>query len=259
MPDIIAELQKIPPVTRFLCASSLAVTVPTLLGVISPYKMIIIWQSIAKKGEIWRIFTNFFYGGSGLKYLFDIIMLYINSNTLEDTHYIARSADYAWQLLVAASGILALTYPLESVVNAHPLLIALTYLSSVLAPPGTTSSIFGLITIPIVYYPYLLVFMDLLVEGPHTAATGVVGLIVGYAWHWAIYGGEGGRGPLHASGRAPGWLQGLFERPFAGRQPFGGRQPLAGVHISAPRERTAATPGSATTGHRWGKGRTLGS
>ncbi|KZP28358.1 DER1-domain-containing protein [Athelia psychrophila] len=273
MAEIIAELLKIPPVTRFLCASSLAVSVPVNLGVVSAYKVVIIWELVTKKWEIWRVFTSFFLGGSGIAYLFDLMMLYNcllssiasrNSNTLEETHFTGRSADYAWQLLVASSGILALSYPLRSVVNAHPLLITLAYVYGQLAPPGTTSSIMGLITIPVVYYPYMMVVMDLLISGTSTAAGGVVGLVVGHLWYWAIFGGEGGRGPFQARGRAPGWLKRLFgdataPRPFVGRrEPEDAPEPLGGVHVMPPRERTAAAPGSATTGYQWGEGRRLG-
>ncbi|KZP17452.1 hypothetical protein FIBSPDRAFT_747057 [Athelia psychrophila] len=64
MAEIIAELLKIPPVTRFLCASSLAVSIPVNLGLVSAYKVVIIWELVTKKWEIWRIFTSFFLGGA---------------------------------------------------------------------------------------------------------------------------------------------------------------------------------------------------
>jgi len=35
-----AEIRKIPPVTRFLCGSSLAITIPVLMKMISPYKVL---------------------------------------------------------------------------------------------------------------------------------------------------------------------------------------------------------------------------
>lgn len=121
-----------------------------------------------------------------------------------------------------------------------------------LAPPGATSSIMGLITIPVMYYPFMLVFMDLLIDGHSIAVTGMVGLIVGHLWYWAIFGGTGGRGPLYTSGTAPRWLKRMFGRSLAGRQP------LSGVHVTPARERTTTTPGRPTTGYQWGEGRRLG-
>ncbi|KAF7975692.1 hypothetical protein HWV62_8807 [Athelia sp. TMB] len=189
-----------------------------------------------------------------------------SSNTLEETHYPRRSADYAWQLLGAASAILALSYPLKSVVNFRPLLIALTYVSSQLAPPGSTTSIMGMISIPVLYYPYAMVAMDLALAGTSTAAAGVVGLVTGHAWWWAVFGGELGRGPLAREARAPGWLKRLLgdgpeERPVVGRRREGedehaGPGPVDGVHIVRPAGRAA--PGGSTTGYQWGAGHRLG-
>jgi hypothetical protein len=50
--DIVAELKKIPPVTRFLCASSLAVTGATIASVISLYSVIFAKELVLKKFEV---------------------------------------------------------------------------------------------------------------------------------------------------------------------------------------------------------------
>jgi hypothetical protein len=91
--SFVDEIMKIPPVTRFLCASSLAVSVPPMLSLVSPYKLLFVKELVTKRLEvsacrldacinadhmshqIWRLYTSFFFGGSGLNYLFDFIML----------------------------------------------------------------------------------------------------------------------------------------------------------------------------------------
>jgi len=248
--QFVAELLKIPPVTRFLCAAQLAVSLPVMLKLVSPFRVLLLWNSVTKNLEIWRIFTNFFLGGAGINFIFDFVMLYRNSDSLESLNYPCYSTDYAWQIIVAAGAILTLSYPLGTIVHFRPLLIALTYLSSSLAPPGTQSSVFGLITIPVIYYPYLMVAMDFVMGGPGAAAAGVVGLVVGHGWWWGIYGGLGGRGSLERWGKAPGWVKLLVrDRPEARMAP--------GVHVTAPRGRQAG--GSATaTGYQWGSGQRLG-
>ena len=144
-----------------------------------------------------------------------------------------------------------LCYPLNSFVHTRPLLIALTYVTSKLSPPGTQTSIFGLITIPVAYYPYLMVGMDLLMGGPTAAAIGVTGLIVGHGWWWGIYGGAGRRGSLEEWGRAPAWMNRLVSN---------GGGTIGGVHVIPPRTRAdGSSSGSATaTGYQWGSGRRLG-
>jgi Derlin-2/3 len=80
MDQFVAELRKIPPVTRFLTASSLAVTLPVLLNVVSPYKVLFVKELVFKKLEVssanrhgnlrrtdcvaqlWRLYTSFFLG-----------------------------------------------------------------------------------------------------------------------------------------------------------------------------------------------------
>ena len=52
MDAFVAELRKIPPVTRFLCASSLSMTIPVILNLVSPYKLVFIPQFVLKKFEV---------------------------------------------------------------------------------------------------------------------------------------------------------------------------------------------------------------
>jgi Derlin-2/3 len=46
-----AELRKIPPVTRFLCASSLGITLPVMLNLLSPYKVLFVSGLVLKRLE----------------------------------------------------------------------------------------------------------------------------------------------------------------------------------------------------------------
>ena len=123
------------------------------------------------------------------------------------------------------------------------------------------TSIMGLVTVPIKYYPYVMIGFDLLMAGPQVAAQSVAGAVVGHAWWWSIWGGElGSQGVLGAYARAPQWMRNLLGEtrntppPAAGGTAAGLRQ--AGIHVSAPRQ----TPQPATSsGHNWGSGRRLGS
>jgi hypothetical protein len=46
------ELRKIPPVTRFLCGSSLAVSVPVMMQLLSPYKVIFVRALVTQRFEV---------------------------------------------------------------------------------------------------------------------------------------------------------------------------------------------------------------
>ncbi len=46
------EIRKIPPVTRFLCASSLVVTLPVLLQILPIYKVVFVKEFVTQKFEV---------------------------------------------------------------------------------------------------------------------------------------------------------------------------------------------------------------
>ena len=50
--DILAEIKKIPPVTRFICGSSLAVTGATIASIVSPYSIIFAKELVFQKFEV---------------------------------------------------------------------------------------------------------------------------------------------------------------------------------------------------------------
>lgn len=80
---IIDELKKIPPVTRFLCGATLAVTLPVNLQLVSPYSIVFVKEfvtqnlevssklshmlcskSLTERPQIWRPFTSMFFAGA---------------------------------------------------------------------------------------------------------------------------------------------------------------------------------------------------
>lgn len=250
MADLWAEIKKIPPVTRFLCGASLGVSLPVMLQLVSPYSVAFVRQRVTKGLELWRVPTSFFLGSSGLAYIFDLVMLYRTSNGLETVDFLFRSADYAWQLSLAALAVLGLNIPLQSVVHARPFLMTLVYLHSKLAPPGAQTSLMGLISIPYMFFPYVLAAMDLIMAGPGAAAQAVTGMVVGHVWWWGVFDTRA----LQAFGTAPGWLRGLIGGPDGGSSAGGG---IGGVHVVPPRDRQQPATGR-TTGHSWGSGRRLG-
>jgi len=79
MSDVFAEIMKVPPVTRFLVGSSLAVTVPTLLHLVSPYPYYFAYDLVRYKYEV-RILATYLTctelpassGGSSLRSLLQV-------------------------------------------------------------------------------------------------------------------------------------------------------------------------------------------
>ncbi|TCD62686.1 hypothetical protein EIP91_006545 [Steccherinum ochraceum] len=230
----------------------------------SPYPWIYEQTLVFKKFELWRLGTSFWLGPGGLQYLFDLITLYQTSERIESSYYTRRSADFAWQLTCAAGAIFALNIPLRTMIHSRALLICLVYLSSRLAPPLTQTSIFGLVTIPITYYPYVLIAFDLVMAGHKAAAISVTGAVVGHLWWWGVWDTRS----LERYAAAPSWLRGLISHSQASGSTGGAGAAFAegsGVRMVPPRRQAgqpAQAPGSgsaaAATGHVWGSGSRLG-
>jgi len=241
------EIRKIPPVTRFLCGSSLAVSIPVMMQLMNPYKLVFVPLLVTQKFELWRVWSSFFLGSAGLNFVFEFIMLYRSSNSIELDQYERKSADYAWQLILAAGAIVALNLPLGSSVHSRALTLCLLYLSSALAPPGSQSSIMGLITIPVKYLPYAMIGMDAVTGGTRAAAVSVTGAVVGHLWWWLMY-GEDGRGlpGVREFGRAPSLVHALVGD--------GAMPNVAGTGLQAFPPRQQRRPAARATGYDWGAG-----
>jgi Derlin-2/3 len=53
MDQFLAEIRKIPPVTRFICGSSLGVTGSVILGAVAPYTVLFVKDFVFKKLQVY--------------------------------------------------------------------------------------------------------------------------------------------------------------------------------------------------------------
>lgn len=60
MDQLIAEIKKIPPVTRFIVGSSLGITIPVLMKLVSPYSIVFFKAFVVKKFQV-GYFSEFEY------------------------------------------------------------------------------------------------------------------------------------------------------------------------------------------------------
>ncbi|KAJ6469381.1 Der1-like family-domain-containing protein [Mycena sanguinolenta] len=265
MNEFLAEIRKIPPVTRFICASSLGVSLSVMGGLVSGYTLIYTYKLAFERLQIWRIYTSFFFGSSGINYIFELVMLYRTMDQLESGPFAGRSADLAWQLFVASVGIMVTSLPMNSMIFFRPFLLCITYVGSALAPVGAMTSIMGLIQLPIKYLPYIMLGMDFLMFGPGAVAASLPGAVVGHLWWWGVWGSElgGAGGILQPWSIAPRWLRewmGEGNAPPPGARASDGSTSAtasSGVRVIPPRrpaETTAGAGTSNTTGYNWGSG-----
>lgn len=139
----------------------------------------------------------------------------------------------------------ALNIPLRSFIHTRALVVAITYVSGQLSPPGTQTSLWGLISFPVRYFAYALVAIDFVIGGKQAALSALTGIIVGHLWWWGVWESRA----LQELGTAPGWIRALIETPV----PPGPAPGTSGG--PTPRSRR---PGTQTTGYNWGSGHRLG-
>ncbi|SCV72052.1 BQ2448_4746 [Microbotryum intermedium] len=185
------EILKIPPVTRTIVGGVLAVTLPCLLQLLSPYKVIYVQALVFKKFQLWRLFTSFLYGGSGLPLLFDTFMLFRGLNDLEENHFQRRTADFVWALIIIAGGVLGTNSPLRSMVFFRPFLLAVTHLwaqtnaqNRCVIKPSSQVSLFGIINLPAPYFPFALILLDLVQAGPSLAIQSATGVVAAHVYYF---------------------------------------------------------------------------
>lgn len=138
-----------------------------------------------------------------------------------------------------------LNIPLGTFIHTRALMVAITYVSGQLSPPGTQTSLWGLLSFPVRYFAYALVAIDFVMGGKQAALSALTGIIVGHVWWWGVWESRA----LQEWGTAPGWMKALIEAP----PPPGPAPGAPGGSSSRP-----TRPGARTTGYNWGSGHRLG-
>ncbi|EAU82899.2 hypothetical protein CC1G_05521 [Coprinopsis cinerea okayama7 len=246
-------LSKLPVVTKLLCFTTATVTLSVIVGLSPRYGFGYDYELVVKNYQIWRLLTSYFVGTA-------------RSIPWNRAHISAAPLTLRGRPSLPAVGIFLATRPLGTGYFFSALLTCLCYLSAETAPIGSTTSFMGLITLPISYLPYCIVFIELLSRGPYGGALAVAGCIVGHLWFWLIWKGRGKIGVLAPWGQAPGWFRdcGLFEGDGrgGGRTLNGGglrREWRAGQEIHIGAQGAASCCGTASSAHVWGSGARLGS
>ena len=98
---------EIPIVSRVYLTLSFVTTAACALDLISPFSLYFNYKLIVEKGQVWRLFTNFFFFGMfSVDFLFHMYFLVRYSRLLEDGYFRGRTADFVFMLLIGAVSML---------------------------------------------------------------------------------------------------------------------------------------------------------
>ena len=96
--------RQMPVVTRSYLTLSFLTTAGCALELISPFSVYYNSHLIFRKGQLWRLFTNFFFFGSlGMDFVFHMFFLSRYCRLLEEGTFRGRSADFFWMLLFGSA------------------------------------------------------------------------------------------------------------------------------------------------------------
>eukprot|EP01121_Diplochlamys_sp_Union-15-3_P020395 TRINITY_DN794_c0_g1_i2.p1 TRINITY_DN794_c0_g1~~TRINITY_DN794_c0_g1_i2.p1 ORF type:complete len:238 (-),score=26.76 TRINITY_DN794_c0_g1_i2:55-768(-) len=234
MSDLQTWWNNIPIVTRWLFALSLGLTIAPSFGLISPYLLILDFESIFRKLQLWRLVTNFcFHGKLGLPFLIHMTFLYQYGSFLENTQFAGQTADYLWFLIICGLVLLIPGYLMGASILSISLILAIIYYWSKKNPNMPMSFMFGL-RFQSVYFPWVLIVFRVLMGG--SPVMELLGILVGHVYYFFqdVY-------PLTSGIRlikTPEFLRVWFQGPAA-----------RGAPLDA---------GARRGGHNWGQGYALG-
>ena len=174
--------RQMPVVTRSYLTLSFLTTAGCALELISPFSVYYNSNLIFRKGEVWRLATNFFFFGSlGMDFVFHMFFLSRYCRLLEEGTFRGRSGDFFWMLLFGAASLNAVA----PFVNIQFLGSSLTFMMVYVwgrRNKNVNMSFLGLFAFTAPYLPWvLLAFSAALGSSP---TTDLLGVASGHAFYF---------------------------------------------------------------------------
>ncbi|KAK4570029.1 hypothetical protein LTR86_002999 [Recurvomyces mirabilis] len=244
-----------PPVARTITAAAVLLSVPTWMGLISPYYSVFVRDrvfTLTRIPEIWRLVTPFILTGPKFGLLMDPYFLYTYGSQLEtEAARFTQPGDFFMYLVFVAVIILLLGgIYLQGVFLLSPLTLALAYTYAQENPNRQLS--YFIVTFSSKWLPYAMLAMTFVTASPQEALLQATGLVAAHAYDfvtkiWPQYGG--GRQFL----TTPAVVRGWFARPGGTAQARG-----AGMAFAARPGGTGAganvPPAQTGSGGGWASG-----
>merc|ERR1711920_507344 len=89
---------QLPPITRTYATACFLTSLSCQLDLVNPFHLYLNWYGIWQ-GQVWRLFTNFFFFGSfGIDFLFHMFFLIRYTRSLEEGSFRGRTADFFYDI-----------------------------------------------------------------------------------------------------------------------------------------------------------------
>lgn len=198
--------KQLPIVTRTYVTLAFLTTAGCALEIITPYNIYFNANLIFKKGELWRLMTNFFFFGKfGLDFVFHMFFLIKYCKSLEEGSFRGRSADFLWMLLFG--GVLLTSF--APFVDITFLGSSLTFMMVYVwgrRHQFVNLSFLGIFNFTAPYLPWVLLAFSLMLG--NSPVVDLMGMAAGHVYYFLedVYPRMSGRRPL----RTPGLIKAIF-------------------------------------------------
>jgi len=172
----------IPQITRYLFALSFGVTLAANFRFIQASTLVLNFQQVFYSFEIWRLVTCFFFHGKlGFPFLIHMLFLVRYGQSLEETVFNGRTADFVWFLLFGGFLLLIFSYFLHLEVLGMSFIMMILYVWSRKNPNLRMSFMFGL-QFQSFYFAWVLVGFTVLMGG--NPIPELLGIVSGHVYYY---------------------------------------------------------------------------
>jgi hypothetical protein len=163
----------VPLFTRVMLTCTALVSLAVNLQFLSPYS-ITLTSAVTKKLQIWRLYLNYAYAGSGYSLLFNMFFFYTYSRQLEESYFQGKPADYFYFLFIVMGIGDLVGFYMRYVIMSQSLIAAIVYVWSQVNRDRTVNFMFGL-QFKAFFLPFVLLAYELILTGslPINMAIGI--------------------------------------------------------------------------------------
>lgn len=173
---------EIPVVSRVYLTASIITTSACALDIVSPFSLYFHFKLIFVKGQVWRIFSNFFFFGLfSLDFLFHMYFLIRYCRLLEEGEFRGRTADFVFMLLFGG----ALMSGAAPFLSVHFLGSSLGFMMVYIwgrRNENVRMSFLGLFPFSAPYLPWVLLTFSMLLGNRPT--NDLIGIAVGHVYYY---------------------------------------------------------------------------
>lgn len=178
----------IPQISKYWFTGSVIVPIAARFGLLNPMYLILLFEAVVYKFQIWRLVTSVLYypiaGPKGFHYLINLYFLYSYSTRLETGIFDGRPADYLFMLLFNWICLIVIGFVADLMLLMDPMILSVLYVWCQLNKDMIVSFWFGT-QFKAMYLPWVLLAFNMIVGGGGILE--LLGILVGHMYFFLMF------------------------------------------------------------------------